>query len=88
MSGNIEGNPQADAREGLSAPVDTVVAQGGVPQSGTIDQITRALESAAQAGEWDVAKRLIAILETLKGGATQDAKVIDIASRRGKGGAQ
>jgi hypothetical protein len=55
-----------------------------------VDQIARALESATQAGEWDVAKRLISILESLKAGATPpdgpDRKVIDLATRRGKGG--
>lgn len=72
----------------------TVLVQRGVPQSGTVsepdgvDRIARALESAAQDGEWDVVKRLLTLLESLKAGSTPDAKVIDLTSRRGKGGAQ
>jgi hypothetical protein len=77
-----------------------VLAQGGAPEESTsvppqgtvVDRLARSLESATLAGEWEVARRLLAILEGLKAGATPpdgtppDGKVIDLASRRKGGG--
>lgn len=94
---NTDGNAQAEPSHGPSLPVEVPYwfrgapqASASVPPQSTVDQIARALESATQAGEWDVAKRLISILESLKAGATPpdgpDRKVIDLATRRGKGG--
>jgi hypothetical protein len=44
------------------------------------------VEAAALPGEWDVVRRLAATLEALKAPAGPDAAVIDLESRRGKGG--
>jgi integrase len=83
---NTDGTPQADACEGLSMPVEASPAQGGCATDEPLERLSRALEAAALAGEWDIVRRLAATLEGLKAPATGKAVVVSLDSRRGKGG--
>jgi hypothetical protein len=71
----------------VSASVETETAHPDRATDPALERLSRALEAAALAGQWEVVRRLTDALERLQGAARGDAAVIDLSARRGKRGA-